>query len=143
MAHEHNETKVLQLRTDAPNPVLELGGYEPKTNYWPMVISLANAMIVDRAWKERDVKDMVSTANLMFDFGMFTGEHEAHEWAEFVMAINHILWLLHDVYTKEPDEHEYLRDVCEVLDNLYYEWHDKALSVLKGDALGEYLQITD
>jgi hypothetical protein len=73
---------------------------------------------------------------------MFIGPtHTAVEWAEFVMSINHVLWLLWSA--NEEQGLEYLDPVMQALSDLYYEWHNKAIDALKGDALSEYLAITD
>lgn len=82
-------------------------------------------------------------ANQVFKTRMFDekGEHKGYEWAEFVMAINHMLWFWNDY--EEKNATEYLEPVLKALNDLYYEWHGKAIHNLKGDTLSEYLRITD
>jgi hypothetical protein len=133
--------EVVQVRDDAPNPVLELGDYTPITSYWSNIIRLANAMILASAMVGQGAKTLQHGANVTITSEIFIGEHTAAEWAEFVMGINHILWLLHHLHEKRVIE--YLEPVLQALNDLYYEWHSKALDTLTDDDLSEYLRITD
>lgn len=137
------QTHVIQVSTELPNPVKNLSGYEPTTEYWPMVITLVNALIEASAVRGLDAKKIQEDANMLIGSGLFDeeDEHTAVQWAEFVMAINHILWFWHGA--SEQEGIEYLDPVLKALNDLYYQWHDKALNTLKGDDLSTYLRITD
>lgn len=133
--------QIIQLRTDVPNPVLGLGGYTPTTDYWAKAIRLTNALI-EANDDGANAEQLQKGANVTIKARIFD-EAETHtpvEWAEFVMAINHVLWLWHDLSVGEGVE---IDQVLQALDALYYEWHDKALNTLKGDELSTYLRITD
>jgi len=125
-----------------PNPILEIGGYEPVTEYWPSIIALTNSLLYMNGSTPQTAKELQAGGNAILTGEIFANpNHTAVEWAEMVMAINHMLWFLHGV--QETEKLDYLDKIMQALNDLYYEWHDKALSVLKGDALSEYLQITD
>lgn len=132
--------KVLQVREDAPNPVTDLSGYVPTTGYWKQVLRMVNAMIESTATLNPSKKLALEGADVLIEREIFPDEmpHTAVEWAEFVMAINHALWLLDGA---PSDKNVQL--TMEVLNDLYYKWHDKALNTLKGDDLSTYLKITD
>lgn len=134
--------QILQLSNEAPNPVTHLSGYEPTTTYWPNIITLMNALIVSSYVHGVNAKQLQSGANLTLNTEIFEGEvHTAVEWAEIVMAINHGLWMLHAVH--EENGIEELEPILQALNDLYYEWHDRALNTLTGADLSEYLRITD
>ena len=133
-------TQVIQLQEYAPNPVIELGGYTPVTDYWKKIIRLGNALIVANSLHGLDAKELRKGANLTINNEIFKGEHTAEEWAEFCMAINHLLWVWHEMVENHGLE---MDEVLKALNDLYYEWHDKALATLKGDDLSTYLRITD
>lgn len=134
------EIRVLQVRDDIPNPVTNLSGYEPTTDYWSKALRMVNAMLEAHAQFEPTKKLAREGADVLINREIFNDEepHTAVEWAEFVMAINHVLWLLNDA----PSD-KYVQLAMEVLNDLYYHWHDKALNTLKGDDLSTYLRITD
>lgn len=135
-------TKVLQIRESTPNPVTNLSGYVPTTDYWGECIAMTNALMdsIARSDKTPPKKFVRDGADTLIELEIFPDEkpHTAIEWAEFVMAVNHVLWLLNDA----PKD-EMINLTMEVLNDLYYAWHDKALSTLKGDDLSKYLRITD
>lgn len=138
--------KVVQMRDDIPNPVIDLSGYQPTTEYWGKVIRMANSAIESQAHFDAKFdfapskKIVTNGIDLLIESEIFPDEkpHTAVEWAEFVMAINHVLWLLNDA----PKD-KYVEVTLEVLDHEYYKWHNKALDTLKGDDLSKYLRITD
>ena len=138
--------KVLQLRDDIPNPVIELSGYKPTTNYWRKAICMVNTLLESQAQFEGTVgfqpkkKTIIDGVDRLIEEEIFPDEkpHTAEEWAEFVMCVNHVLWLLNGV----PKD-KYVELVLEVLEHEYYKWHNKALDRLKKDDLSKYLQITD
>lgn len=132
--------KILQLKTDAPNPVTDLSGYVPTTDYWKQVIRMVNATLEGVAQFDATKEVARSGVDGLIELKIFPDEkpHTAVEWAEFVMAINHALWVLNDV----PKD-KWVEVTLEVLNDLYYAWHDKALTLLKGDDLSTYLRITD
>lgn len=130
---------MLQIKPTAPNPVTELGGYTPTTEYWSDIIMVTNILLEKSEAGLYPYKTIQNAANAAFNKTIFPGDHTAVEWAEFVMAINHMLWLLHSV----DDQDGYIHRVLQALDALYYEWHDKALDTLKGEDLSTYLRITD
>jgi len=137
-----NKKKVLQISGDLPNPILDIGGYDPKTKYWGHVITLTNYLLALGTVTKQGHKELQSSANQVLKGEIFSKpEHTAVEWAEMVMAINHMLWFLDDV--RKTEKSDPLDATIETFRDLYYEWHDKALSVLKGDAKSEYLKITD
>jgi hypothetical protein len=129
------------VREYAPNPVIELSGYTPTTDFWATSIRLMNAGILASAINGHGEDELVKGFNYTIDQDIFSGEHTAVEWAEFVMSINHVLWLLHDL--NEARGIEYLEPVLQALSKLYYEWHNKALDTLKDEDLSTYLRITD
>lgn len=130
---------LLQVRQDMPNPVLELGGYTPVTGYWRDIISLTNTLLEVALRESHTPKQVQSGANAIIKGYMFKGNHTGVEWAEFTMAINHMLWALYS----QDDKDGYIHNVLRALDSLYYQWRDKALDTLKGDELSTYLRITD
>ena len=132
--------KVLQIRTDAPNPVTDLSGYEPTTDYWAKAIRMVNATIEATATFNASKELARSGVDVLIEKEIFPDEmpHTAVEWAEFVMSINHILWALDGV----PKDRA-VDITLEVLNDLYYHWHEKALTRLEGDDLSTYLRITD
>ena len=133
--------KVLQIRTDAPNPVTDLSGYEPTTDYWAKAIRMVNATIEATAqFTLADERTVRRGVDELIELEIFPDElpHTAVEWAEFVMSINHILWALDGV----PKDRA-VDITLEVLNDLYYHWHEKALTRLEGDDLSTYLRITD
>lgn len=136
-----NEVNIIQVSTEMPNPVIRLSGYEPTTDYWPKVITLVNAMIKESAANGRSAHAMQEAANATIEELIFDGDHTGVEWAEFTMALNHILWFWYEV--SQEQSLEYLDPVLRVLDRLYYQWRDKALDTLKGDDISTFLKITD
>lgn len=138
--------KVLQLRDDIPNPVIELSGYKPTTDYWVKVIRMVNSLLESQAEFEAQIgfqpkkKMLIEGTDRLIEEEIFPDEipHTAEEWAEFVMSVNHVLWLLNDV----PKD-KYVESALELLEHEYYKWHKKALDRLKKDDLSKYLQITD
>ena len=133
---------VIQVSELAPNPILGLSDYEPTTESWIRAIRLCNAMIQASAGLGKTTAELHESANTSIKSHMFIGPtHTVAEWAEFVMSLNHVLWLLWSI--NETAVYEYLEPVMDALSNLYYEWHNKALDTLKGDELSEYLRITD
>jgi hypothetical protein len=132
--------KVLQIREDAPNPVTDLSGYEPTTDYWKKCIRMVNATMESVATFNATKKMARSGVDVLIEQEIFPDEmpHTGVEWAEFVMAINHVLWALDGV----PKD-KVVEVTMEMLNDLYYAWHDKALTLLKGDDLSTYLRITD
>jgi hypothetical protein len=133
--------KILQIREDAPNPVTHLSGYEPTTDYWVKCIRMVNAMLEAMAQAEPSKKLAREGCDVLIEKEIFPDEmpHTAVEWAEFVMALNHTLWVLDSA----PKEDKWVQLAMEVFNDLYYAWHDKALTLLKGDDLSTYLRITD
>lgn len=132
--------KILQINPSAPNPVTHLSGYEPQHDYWYNVIVMVNAILQVTAKRGYDVKRMKGGADAIISIDVFPdGTHTATEWAEFVMALNHVLWLLHEAEGSD----KYVDNMLQILNDLYYKWHDKALSTLKGKDLSTYLRITD
>ena len=132
---------VPQLQRNAPNPVLEFG-YEPTTEYWPDIIQLGNALIIANAAHGMNAKTLQGGANFTIKNEIFDDAkaHTAVEWAEFTMGINHLLWIWHSACENRGLE---MDEVLKALNDLYYEWRDKALDTLKGDDLSTYLKITD
>lgn len=132
--------KVLQIRADIPNPVTNMSGYEPTTDYWAKAIRMVNSMIEASAQLQPTKKLAREGADVLIEREIFPDElpHTAVEWAEFVMSINHVLWLLNDA----PKD-KWVDLAMEVLNDLYYHWHDKALNTLKDEDLSTYLRITD
>lgn len=138
--------KVIQLRDDIPNPVTNLSGYQPTTEYWGKAIRMVNSMLESQAEFDGKIgfapkkKMVIEGVDLLIEQEIFPDEkpHTAVEWAEFVMSINHVLWLLNDA----PKD-KYVEIALEVLDHEYYKWHDKALTTLKDADLSTYLRITD
>lgn len=138
--------KVVQMREDIPNPVTDLSGYKPTTEYWAKVVRMVNAGMESQAHFEANIglapkkKMVIEGVDMLIEEEIFPDEqpHTAVEWAEFVMSINHVLWLLNDA----PKD-KYVELMLEVLDHEYYKWHNRALDRLKEDDLSKYLQITD
>ena len=132
---------ILQINPNLTNPVSHLSGYKPTTEYWPLCLRMANAMLRSIGEANPSKKQAMEGANVLIELEIFSEktQHTAVEWAEFVMAINHVLWLLDDA----PDEAEGVNMLMEILHDLYYIWRDKALDTLKGDDLSTYLRITD
>lgn len=138
--------KIVQMRDDIPNPVTEMSGYEPTTEYWKKIIHLVNSGIESQAVFDADTghapskKTLTGGMDLLIEEEIFPDEkpHTAVEWAEFVMAINHVLWVLNSA----PKD-KYVELMLEVLDHEYYKWHNKALDTLEGDDVLTYLRITD
>jgi hypothetical protein len=133
--------KILQVREDVPNPVTNLSGYEPTTEYWAKMIRMVNAMLESSAQLEPTKKLALEGADVLIEREIFPSEvtHTAVEWAEFVMALNHVLWLLDSA----PKDDKWVELAMEVLNDLYYKWHDIALTTLKDEDLSTYLRITD
>jgi hypothetical protein len=138
--------KVIQMREDIPNPITSMSGYEPTTDYWAKALRMVNSGIESQAHFEADKgfapdkKTVQGGMDTLIELEIFPDEqpHTAVEWAEFVMSINHVLWLLNDA----PKD-KYVNLMLEILDHQYYKWHNKALSTLKDDDLSTYLRITD
>lgn len=132
--------KTLQLKLDARNPVYRLSGYKATTDYWREMLVVVNSLLKTTVQYKATVKQCKAGADIIIEYDVFpsTKEHTAVEWSEFVMAVNHVLWALDSVPSDKSVE-----IVMEVLNDLYYEWRDKALDTLKGDDLSTYLRITD
>ena len=133
--------EILQIKRTTPNPVTSISGYEPTTDYWDQVIVMVNSMLQVATLGKHNLKDMKRGAGVIITLDIFPDEqpHSPVEWAEFVMAINHVLWLLHEMRGTD----KYVDMALETLDYLYYKWHNKALDTLKGSDLSRYLEITD
>lgn len=132
--------KILQLKLDARNPVYRLSGYKATTDYWQEMLIVVNSLLITTSQHKGTLKQAKAGADAVIEYEVFpsTRKHTAVEWAEFVMAVNHVLWALDSV----PSD-EYVKIIMEVLNDLYYKWRDKALDTLKGDDLSTYLRITD
>jgi hypothetical protein len=135
--------KIIQIAKDSVNPIYEQNGYTPVTDMWSKVVYAVNLMLMLIGTSGVTADELVKSFNTGAT-SFAEGEREkrtAVEWAEFVMPINHLLWIIHDQAQK--DEELEVDEVIKALDALYYYWHGVALHTLKGGGLSEYLRITD
>lgn len=131
---------VLQIKRNVPNPIKLLSGYKPVTDYWDSAIVMANTLISTGIVLNSSYASMRDGANAIVDGSIFVDKQKTPEqWAELVMALNHIGWILNEL----EDKSEYVIKTINVFDYLYRKWHKKALKTLKGDDLARYLEITD
>jgi hypothetical protein len=132
---------LLQLNEKMPNPVTEMSGYEPQHDYWRKVINLTNVCLEVSVTQNYHTKVMKSGVDKVIELEIFPTDtpHSAVEWAEFVMALNHVLWVLHEAQGHD----KYVDEMLRILDFEYYRWHNRALDTLKGANLSTYLKITD
>lgn len=135
--------KIIQINKEAPNPIYQQNGYEPVTEMWPKLVHAVNLMLMLIGTSGVTADELVKSFNTGAT-SFAEGEREkrtAVEWAEFVMPINHLLWIIHDQAGR--DEELQVDVVLKALEALYYYWHDMALNTLKGGELSKYIQITD
>ena len=129
---------VIQLNTDTQDTILEdVSSYTPVTNYWKLVVMMVNMMLLlEMAKGSTKVTLKKEMRTHIEKLPLDTPE----QWAEMVMSINHVLWILS---AGELESREDIEQTRRALHDLYYEYHDLACKTLKGDALSTYLNITD
>lgn len=135
--------KIIQIAKDSVNPIYQQNGYTPVTDIWPKVVHAVNLMLMLTGTTNTKAQELIDAFN-KGSKPFVEGERKnrtAVEWAEFVMAINHLLWILSD--ESQRDEELTIDVVLKALDVLYYYWHGMAINTLKGGELSEYLRITD